>query len=227
MNWLSFIWSMTAGICLTFGVTHALVWLHDRNARANLVFAIGAFGAAGYATVDLLQLQSATPNAYAEAARWTLALGTVVTLSLAWFIRLYLQAGRWWLLWVICSLRALILVLNFALEPNFYFTAVTGLQPLTLLGQPVVAPIGVRSPWSPLQQLSHVLVVIYMLDAARTAAKQSGYATPWRGSRATPWLLSSTIAAGIVLASVATLLRAKGVLPSAFVAQIMLLIFAV
>jgi hypothetical protein len=47
MSWVTFIWSLTAGICLTLGAVHLLVWTRRRHEWANLVFAITAVAAAG------------------------------------------------------------------------------------------------------------------------------------------------------------------------------------
>ncbi len=54
MSWITFIWSLTAGICLTFGAVHLLIWTFRRDEWANLVFLISAIAAAGYAVLDLV-----------------------------------------------------------------------------------------------------------------------------------------------------------------------------
>ncbi|MDH5245635.1 MAG: ATP-binding protein [Betaproteobacteria bacterium] len=215
MDWVSYVWSVTAGICLTFGGIHLFLWTASRQSWANLAFAISALAAAGYTTLELFQLRAATPHEYVEYARWTLALGTAVALGLVAFIRLYLQAGRLWLLWLICGVRALILVLNFAAEPNFYFAEIIDLRTISLLGQRVVAPVGEASPWALLPQLSHVLIIIFVLDAARTAANAGG--------RTGPWLTGGAIAVAVALAGLSVALRSRGLLPGAFVGQFMLL----
>ena len=215
VDWVTYIWAVTAGICLTFGAIHLLLWAESRHSWASVAFAISAFAAAGYTTLDLLQQHAATPYEYVAYARWTLPLGTALALGLVVFIRLYLQAGRWWLLWLICGLRALILVLNFATEPNFYFAEAVDLRTMLLLGQRVVAPVGESSPWALLPQLSHVLIIIFVLDAARAAAKEGG--------RTAPWLTGGAIALAVALAGLLVALRSRGILPSAFVGQVMLL----
>ena len=219
MNWVVYIWSVTAGICFTLGAIHLALWARSRKSLANLSFAIGALAAGGYATHDLFQITAATPAQYAELARWTLVLGTVVALALVAFTRLYLQAGRLWLLWLIVSLRALMLGLNFAFEPNFYVAEVTELRPLSLLGETIVRPVGEPRGWAFLQQLSHLLIIVFALDAARTAAN--------RGRGRAAWLIGVAIAGSVALAMLFTVLRAWGILPTAFVGQLMLLPVAV
>jgi two-component system, LuxR family, sensor kinase FixL len=66
--------------------------------------------------------------------------------SVAWFIRVYMRAGRLWLLWLICGLRALMRVLNFVPGPDFYFREITGLQQIPLLSELTSRPHGVLHP---------------------------------------------------------------------------------
>jgi len=62
MSWVGYIWSITAGICLTFGSVHFLLWLKRRDSWAILALSIAATAAAGQATVDLLLLRAETPS---------------------------------------------------------------------------------------------------------------------------------------------------------------------
>ena len=75
MSWVTFIWSLTAGICLTFGAVHFVVWTHQRDQWANLVFSLTAAAAAGYAVLDMVALRTRTPADYGELWRWALSLG--------------------------------------------------------------------------------------------------------------------------------------------------------
>jgi two-component system, LuxR family, sensor kinase FixL len=214
MSWITFIWSLTAGICLTLGAVHFLVWTRRRDEWANLVFSIAAAAAAGYAVLDMVALRDRTAAEYGELWRWALALGLLEGVLIAWFIRLYLQAGRPWLLWLICGLRALMLVLNFVPGPNFYFREITGLQQAPLLGELISRPHGVLHPWVMLMPLSFLLIIFFALDAAHTAARRS------RGRRA--WVLGGLLAVGFSLALVSYALYAREVLPSTFSSQLFL-----
>jgi PAS domain S-box-containing protein len=216
MSWVTFIWSMTAGICLTFGAVHFLVWTRQRDQWANLVFSFSAAAAAGYAVLDMVALRAQTPAEYGELWRWALLLGMLEGVSIAWFIRLYLRAGRLWLLWLICGLRALMLVLNFAPGPNFYFREITRLQQTPLLGELISRPHGVLHPWAILMEPSLLLIIIFAIDAAHTAAKRSG--------RSRAWVLGGLTAVGFSLVLVSYALYARGILPSTFSSQLFLLL---
>ena len=214
MSWVTFIWSLTAGICLTLGAVHLLVWTRRRHEWANLVFAITAVAAAGYAILDMVALRVWTPTEYGELWRWTLALGMLEGVLIAWFIRLYLGAGRLWLLWLIAGVRVLMLILNFVPGPNFYFSEITGLQQVPLLGELISRPQGLLHAWSWLMPLSFLLIIVFAIDAAHTAAKRSG---PRRA-----WVLGGLMAVGFSLGLLSYALYARGILPSTFSSQLVL-----
>jgi two-component system, LuxR family, sensor kinase FixL len=216
MSWITFIWSMTAGICLTLGAVHFLVWTRQRGQWAHLVFSISAAAAAGYAVLDLLALRAQTPAEYGTWMRWMLLLGMLEGLLIAGFVRLYLRAGRLWLLWLICGLRALMLVLNFVSGPNFYFREITGLHQTPLLGELIAHPHGVLHPWAILMQLSLLLLLIFVADAGHTASK--------RGGRRRAYVLGGLLAVGFALALLSYALYARGILPSTFSSQLFLLL---
>jgi two-component system, LuxR family, sensor kinase FixL len=214
MSWVTFTWSMTAGICLTLGAVHFLVWTRRRDEWANLVFSITAAAAAGYAVLDMVALRARSPAEYGELWRWALSLGMLEGVLIAWFIRLHLRAGRLWLLWLICGLRTLMLVLNFVPGPNFYFREITSLQQTPLLGELISRPQGVLHPWTMLMLPSLLLIIIFAIDAAHTAAKRSG--------RRRPWVLGGVSTVGFTLVIVCYALYARGILPSTFSSQLFL-----
>lgn len=214
MSWVTFIWSMTAGLCLTLGAVHFLVWTRQRDQWANLVFSFTAAAAAGYAVLDMVALHARTPAEYGELWRWALSLGMLEGVSIAWFIHLYLRAGRLWLLWLICGLRALMLVLNFVHGPNFYFREITSLQPMPLLGELISRPHGVLHPWVILMPLSFLLIILFAIDVAHTASKRSG--------RRRAWVMGGLLAVGFSLGLVSYTLYAREILPSTFSSQLFL-----
>jgi len=207
---------MTAGICLTLGAMHFIIWTHRRDEWVNLVFSIAAAAAAGYAALDMVALRAQTPAGYGELWRWILSLGMLEGVLIAWYIRLYLRAGRLWLLWLIFGLRAVMLVLNFVPGPNFYYREITDLHQLPLLGELISHPHGVLHPWAMLLPLSLLLIIIFVIDAAHTAAKRSG--------RRRAWVLGALTAVGFSLGLVSYVLYAWEIVPSTFSSQLFLLL---
>src|SRR6266704_1381186 len=86
--------------------------------------------------------------------------------SLVAFVRLYLRAGRRWLAWTVVGVRTLSLTLNFIFSPNINYRQITTLRHISFLGESVSVATGVPNPWMLVAQLSLLLLVIFVTDAA-------------------------------------------------------------
>jgi PAS domain S-box-containing protein len=168
MSGVTIIWSMIASACLTLALVHLLVWWRRPNARANLLFALSAVATAVYGGCELWMMRAETPGAFGMAVRWTHVPAWVLIMSLVGFVRVYLRAGRWWLAWTVCGLRTLSLILNFVCSPNLNYREITGLLHVSFLGETVPVAKGVPNPWMLIGQLSLLLLVIFVADAAIT-----------------------------------------------------------
>jgi len=168
MSWVTIIWAMIASACLTLALVHLLIWWRRREARANLLFALTAVAAAVFAGCELWVMRVETPGSFGMAVRWAHLPAWVLIVSLVGFVRLYLRAGQLWLAWTICGVRTLSLILNFVFTPNLNYREITALRHVAFLGETVVAPDGVPSPWMLIGQLGLLLLVIFVADAAIT-----------------------------------------------------------
>src|SRR5438067_1186991 len=168
MNWVTIIWAMGGGACLTLALLHLVVWWKDRAARANLVFAVMAMAVAVFAALELAMMRAETPGQFGVAVCWIHVPAWVIIASLVGFVRLYLKAGRQWLAWTVVGLRTLSLILNFALSPNINYREVTALRHIPFLGESVSVAEGVANPWMLVAQFSLLLLVIFVTDAAIT-----------------------------------------------------------
>ncbi len=128
MSWVTVIWSMTASACLTLALMHGCIWCRQRDVIANLLFTLTAVGAAALACCELAMMRANTPTAFGFALRWTHLPVWVIFVSLAWFVRLYLQAGRPWLAWTACGLRTFSLIANFLFGENLNYRHITRLH---------------------------------------------------------------------------------------------------
>ncbi len=169
MNWVTIVWSMGAGACLTLAVIHIVVWWKDRTSRANLVFSVTAIAVAAFAAIEFAMMRAETPEQFGIAVRWVHVPVWVITVSLVIFVRLYLKAGRLWLAWAVVGLRTLSLILNFTLSPNINYRQMTALRHVSFLGESVSAPTGVPNPWMLVAQLSLLLLVMFVTDATIAA----------------------------------------------------------
>src|SRR5438876_4445364 len=165
MNWVTVIWSMGGGACLTLALMHLVVWWKDRTARANLVFSVMAIAVATFAALELALMRAETPEQFGMAVRWMHVPAWVIIASLVGFVRLYLKAGRQWLAWTVVGVRTLSLILNFALSPNINYREITALRHIPFLGESVSVAKGVPNPWMLVAQLSLLLLVIFVTDA--------------------------------------------------------------
>lgn len=167
MSWVTVVWSMVAGACLTLAATYGLVWWWRRSAHGYALFALASLATAGVAACEWRMMHAETPAAYGLALRWMHLPGWVLVLALVGFVRVYLRAGRPWLAWAVCGMRTLSLIVNFVVTPNLNYRVITGLRQLPLLGEAVSTPVGVPSPWMIIGQASLLLMVLFVVDATR------------------------------------------------------------
>jgi two-component system sensor kinase FixL len=194
MNWVTVIWSMGAGACLTLALIHIVVWWKDRAARANLVFSVLAIAVATFGLLELVLMRATTPEQLGTVVRWMHVPAWLMIASIVGFVRLYLNAGRQWLAWTVVGLRTISLVLNFVFSPNINFREISTLQNVTFLGEPVSVANGVANPWMLIAQSSLLLLVIFVTDATITVWR--------RGDRRKALLVGGSILLFVVMATV-------------------------
>lgn len=163
---------MIVSACLTLAGVHGLVWLRQRKALANLMFALLAAGTAGMAACELAMMLAATPATYGVALRWFQVPVWISVVALALFVQLHLRAGRVWLAWAVVVLRTIVLAVNFLSPTNVNYRAITSLRPIPFLGETVAVPVGVANPWMLLAQLSLVLLLVHVVDVTWTAGRR-------------------------------------------------------
>src|SRR5207249_8368543 len=168
MNWVTVIWAMGGGACLTLALMHLVVWWKDRTARANLVFFVMAIAVAAFAALELALMRAETPEQFGMAVRWMHVPAWVIIASLVGFVRLYLRAGRRWLAWAVVGVRTLSLIFNFGFSPNINYREITAVRHIPFLGESVSVAEGVANPWMLVAQLSLLLLVVFVTDAAIT-----------------------------------------------------------
>jgi two-component system, LuxR family, sensor kinase FixL len=165
MSWVTVIWSIGAGACLTLAFLQFIVWWKDRTAQANLAFSVMAIAVAIFAAFELALMRAQTLEQFGEIVRWLHVPLWVMIVSLVAFVRLYLRAGRRWLAWTVVGVRTLSLILNFIFWPNINYRQMTALPHISFLGEPVSVASGVPNPWMLVAQLSLLLLVIFVMDA--------------------------------------------------------------
>jgi PAS domain S-box-containing protein len=216
MSWVTVIWSVGGGACLTLAFLQFIVWLKDRTARANLVFALGAVAVAVFAGLELALMRAETPAQFDTVARWIHVPSWVLIVSIVAFVRLYLKAGRRWLAWSIVVVRTLALILNFVLSPNINYRKVTALRHIPFWGESVSIPVGVPNPWMLVAQFALLLLVIFALDATITVWR--------RGNRRQALVVGGSIVLLVVLASAQAVAMTWGILTTPLTVSLFYLI---
>ena len=67
MSWVTVIWSMNAGACLTLAAFYGAVWFKQRANRAYLLFSCSAIAAAVISAFELWMLNATTVEQYQRA----------------------------------------------------------------------------------------------------------------------------------------------------------------
>ena len=172
MNWITIICSMIAASCLTVAGIHLLVWLRSRRAWTNLLLANCGLSAAVIVGCNIALMHADSATQSAALLRWMYVPLTWGLISLMLFVRQYLDAGRTWLMWSVIGVRAIALVVNFAMPVGVILRDVTTIQSVSILGERVMIPVGPANPWMLLGNVGVVLILVLFVDASLTARRQ-------------------------------------------------------
>src|SRR5215469_457770 len=165
MSWVTVTWSMLIGACAAIALPYLVVGIWQRRA-AHLFFSLAAVAVVGIAIGELFMMRASTPEMFGRTLQWTYLFYFVLVAALIGFVWFYFGAGRFWLGLAILILRFIGLVINFLSPPNLNFREITGLHHVRFFGETVSIPVGVRSPWTYLGELSSLLLVAFVVDAA-------------------------------------------------------------
>lgn len=167
MSWITTIWSMVASVCLTLALIHFYIWVRDRRRYAYLLFSVSALAAALTGLFELLALQAQSVAQYGWAMYWGQIPEAALAVSMGWFIRVYFQAGRRWILIAITTLWSLLLLLNFSSPHTIEFRQITGFyKDTTFWGERFAQAAGEPNPWRYLGDAASALMVVFAVDAS-------------------------------------------------------------
>lgn len=207
MNPIVFLWSALSGACLMLASLHLLVWLRNRRAWENLLFAITVIGVVGLAAGELATMQAVTPEEYAAAIRWShLNFGLCVASCLG-FVHFHFGTGSKRLLALALGLRALAVLANFTTGESLHIQEIHSLRQDTFLGQ-TVTMLGEWTPnrWVILGQLAALAQITYLGHASRqlwkTGTRRAKRRALLIGGGLTLFFLASSVQAGLVAAGV-------------------------
>jgi len=192
MSWITVIWSINVGACLTLAAMYLAVWCKQRESWVHLLFSCSAIAAAAVSAFELGMMNAQTVERYQALVRWIHVPVWVLTLSFVAFVRLYLHAGRAWLAWSIYGLRTLVLILNFIFPVSINFRAITDIRHFSWGGEILSVPVGLPNPWGLISHVSLLLLLIFFVDATITVWR--------RGDRRRALLVGGSMIFGAILA---------------------------
>ncbi len=203
ISWLTVVWVTIAAVCFSLALVHLMFWWRRRKAWEHATFALVALATIGSACNELQMMWAETQEAYSTVLRWTHVPWCIIVVTLVVFVRKYLRAGRPWLAWMVCGLRILSLIINFFQPMNLNFHRITIFKHVQFLGEPVSIAVGEPNPWMLVGQLSLVLFVIFVADAAVTVWR--------RGDRRKAWSLGGSLIFLVVAATAQILMTYSGI----------------
>src|SRR5215467_5820719 len=165
MSWVTAVYAVLIGASAAIALPNLLVGIWQRRA-AQLFFVGVAIGTIGLAAGELAMMFATSVEQYASALRWVHVPIFVGFISIVGFVYLFFRTGRVWLGLMVCGLRFLCLIINFASPLNLNFRAITGLRHISLLGEMVSTVSGVGSAWNYLSQLTSLLLIAFVADAS-------------------------------------------------------------
>src|SRR6476661_6996906 len=168
MSWITIVWSINVGACLTLALMYLAVWCRERESFVRLLFSCIAASAALIAAYELQLIRADTSEEYCAILRWRAVPVWVLVLSLVGFTRIYLRAGRSWLAWSACGLKTLTLILNLVFAPSLYYLEITALRQASWGGEEASIPLGTPNAWSLLNQVTLLLLLVFFADATIT-----------------------------------------------------------
>ena len=169
MSWIPVAWSMMASAILTLALLHLFIWFNQTRQWAHLFFSIAAVAVAVITGMEFLVMRAANIDQMASLLRWGQLPLFVLWVAIVCFVRFYFDAGRLWLAWTVCGLRALTLILSFTPGQNLFFREITSLKHVAIFGGETISIVqGVLNPWYVLGPLSMLALVVFVVDTSIT-----------------------------------------------------------
>jgi PAS domain S-box-containing protein len=156
---------IVSGVYLALGLIYLRFWWAERKRLAYLAFTIACTSYFIFSWFELGMMTAATPESYLAYAWRAFFPGSIGLVSFEWFAYLQLR-GRKWLFVTYSALRILPMGLHLFMANGINFRRVTSIVGRNILGETLSYPIAVPNPWMLLPHLSHVVLIVFFLDAS-------------------------------------------------------------
>ncbi|MBC7940245.1 MAG: PAS domain S-box protein [Chitinophagaceae bacterium] len=165
-TYISVVWPMMAGVCLTLGVVHLIAWLKQLGQREHLAFFVLAVSIAALTLCEWQMMRAQTTQEFGTVMRWTHVPVATTVVSMVFFIHIYLPGAPLWLGLAAGALRLAALALNFHFEPNLNYVEITSLAQVKIFGEAASVARGVANPWVRVGEASSLCLFLYVICAS-------------------------------------------------------------
>ncbi len=173
MTWITILWPMVTGACLTMALIHLRTGLRQRPGAAHLLFSLNAFVVMVFSCLELASTRAGSPAQFLELQRWMDLVGAALFISLTAFVWVFLGTGRKWLAFLGPVVMCIPLILDLLPQPKALFLETPTLRTVeTFGGATYTVADGVRNPLLWVFYLGVLLILIFIADASVTLWRQ-------------------------------------------------------
>lgn len=167
MNWLTPIWSVCGGACLTIAALHLLIALLGHQRKINLLVGLMALGATAVTFQELGMLHTTSIES-ARAGLHRLHFFLVLLLvPIPWFVQASFGSARRWLAWTATGLWCLALALSVTQTNSLTFSEIKGIHTgTTFWGEHFSQIDGIRNPLAWIADLGVLAILFHAVDAS-------------------------------------------------------------
>ncbi len=164
MSLLTVAWSMCFAACIMLGLTHLLLFFHQRRSTLYLLSSLMAFAAAADTMLVLALMNVQSIEAYSLLLIWDGAAVYVMLIAMVWFVYAYFHNAQLWLAGLITAMWSVALVVNFLSPHSLVFSSIEGLKQFeTFWGETFVLAFGSSNPWKVVADGASILIALYFI----------------------------------------------------------------
>jgi two-component system, LuxR family, sensor kinase FixL len=169
MTWITMLWPMVAGACLTMALIHLRIGIRRRPGAAHLLFSLNAVAVAIFSYFELAVMHADSPAQYLALLRLSDFAEVALIVSLTAFVWVFFGTGRKWLAVLAPGLSCVALSADRLSPPTMTYLQMTSIRKVqTFGGATYTVAQGVASPWNALFYLGYLLLLVFVVDASVT-----------------------------------------------------------
>ncbi len=174
MNWMTILWPMVAGACVTLALINLRVAMGDGRRAPHIFFFLSALAVAAISGMELALLQADDLERCQTVLRWAAVPLAIMVASVAGFVWSFFGTGRAWLALAGTGLLLLSEVANLLSEVPAVRHAVAIRKVETFGGARFTVSTIAAGPWSLVEIAGVALVAGFVLDASVALWRRGG-----------------------------------------------------